>query len=59
MDYRQFYDLVMEEEAALRKGDVSQDYQLCHALSALYQLQEYLAGKLAEAEDAEDCDGDD
>jgi len=54
MDYRHFYDLVMEEEDTLRKGDVTQDYQLCHALSALYQLQEYLAGKIAEARNDDD-----
>ena len=54
MDYRHFYDLVTEEESKLRKGDVPQDYQLCHALSALYQLQEYLARKIAEVGDDED-----
>ena len=55
MDYRLFYDLVMEEEAELRKRDVSQNYRLCHALSAHYQLHGYLAEKLAEAGDDEDC----
>ncbi len=53
MDYRLFYDMVMEEERELRACDVTQDYKLCHALSALYQLQEYLAAKLPEEEDSE------
>ncbi len=53
MDYRLFYDMVMEEELKLRACDVTQDYQLCHTLSALYQLQEYLAAMLPEEEDSD------
>lgn len=52
-DYQLFYDMVMEEERELRKGDVTQDYRLCHTLSALYQLQEYLAGKIPDPENSE------
>lgn len=56
IDYRLFYNMVMEEERELRACDVTQDYMLCHTLSALYQLQEYLAAKLPEEEDTEQSD---
>ena len=48
MDYRQFYDYVMEEEKRLMSLDVLQDYRLCKALAACYELQEYLANRLGE-----------
>lgn len=48
MDYRAFYDLVVEEKEYLQGFDVTGEYRLCKALAALYELQDYLTNKLAE-----------
>jgi hypothetical protein len=48
MDYRAFYDLVVEEKEYLQNFDVTDDYRLCKALASLYELQDYLANKLTE-----------
>ena len=48
MDYWKFYDDVVDEIELLKKADVTNNYQLCKALAACYELQEYLAGRLAE-----------
>ena len=57
MDYNLFYNFVVEEEVRLRRemaadgywGDESAvNYQLCKALAACYELQEHVAGRLAQ-----------
>ena len=48
MDYQQFYDFVVQESARLKEKDVANDYQLCKALAACYELREYLANRIAE-----------
>ena len=48
MDYAAFYDLVREERARLQSGEVTDDARQCKALAALYELQDYLAGRIAE-----------
>ena len=48
MNYRAFYDLVTEEMELLQSFDVTGDYRQCKALAALYELQDYLAHKIAE-----------
>ena len=48
MDYSRFYDYVVEEEEQLIRMDVKDDYRLCKALAACYELQEYLANRIAE-----------
>ena len=48
MDYQQFYNLVVKEEELLKAEDILNDYRLCKALAACYELQDYLAGKLGE-----------
>jgi hypothetical protein len=48
MDYRAFYDLVIEEKDYLQAFDVTQDYRQCKALAALFELQDYIANKIAE-----------
>lgn len=48
MNYRTFYDLVIEEKERLQEIDVTGDYRQCKALAALYELQDYLAHKIAE-----------
>lgn len=53
MDYEQFYDYVMDEKDRLLTQDVKGDYHLCKALAACYELQEYLANRIAEDEGAE------
>ena len=65
MDYRLFYDLVVEEEHWLRSGevadcydliggDLADNYRLCKALAACYELHEYLANRIAETEQYEE-----
>ena len=49
MDYRAFYNMVMEEIEYLQVFDVTSDYRACKALAALYELQEYTANQIAEA----------
>lgn len=48
MDYEQFYNFVVEEEARLKAMNVSSDYRLCKALAACYELQDYLANRIGE-----------
>ena len=49
MDYEKFYDMVQEEMRCLMEMDIyKDDYQLIKTLAALYQLQDYLANRLAE-----------
>lgn len=48
MDYEQFYDFVIREEERLKEMDIINDYRLCKALAACYELQEYLANQIAE-----------
>ena len=43
-----FYDLVIEEVDTLSKQNVAADYRLCKALAACYELQEYLANRIAQ-----------
>ena len=58
MDYRQFYDYVMQEEERLKAPDVRQDYRLCKALAACYELQEYLANRIGEMVERGEIDDD-
>lgn len=53
MDYRAFYDFVVAEKEYLQAFDVADDHRLCKALAALYELQDYLANKIAETGDEE------
>lgn len=48
IDYRAGYDLVMELQAELLEGDRS-DYRVVKALAATYELQDYLANRIAAA----------
>jgi hypothetical protein len=48
MDYRAFYNMVMEEIEYLQVFDVTSDYRACKALAALYELQEYTANRITE-----------
>ena len=51
MDYRQFYDRVMEEIQHLMEIDMyKDDYRLIKALAALYELQDYLANRITESD---------
>ena len=45
MDYEQFYDYVLEEEKRLiaMGADIVENYKLCKALAACYELQDHLA----------------
>lgn len=47
IDYRLFYDFVIAEEEELEDRGVERDYKLCKALAACYELQDYLANRLA------------
>lgn len=46
--YKLFYDLVIREESRLKNIDSANEYRLCKALAACYELQDYLANRLAE-----------
>ena len=49
MDYEKFYDMVQEEKQRLMEMDMyKDDYQLIKTLAALYQLNDYLANRIAE-----------
>ena len=49
MDYEKFYDMVQGEKQHLMEMDMyKDDYQLIKTLAALYQLQDYLANRIAE-----------
>ena len=48
MDYEMFYDFVVREIKRLKQSDVSENYSLCKALAACYELQDYLANRLGE-----------
>lgn len=51
MDYQQFYDRVIEEQKKIAENDLyTDDYRLIKALAALYELQDYLANRMAELE---------
>ena len=54
--YESFYNLVVSEIQELRGADVANDYRLCKALAALYELPDYLAGRIA-YEDPPDLEG--
>ena len=42
-----FYELVIAEENLLLMDDIRDDYLLCKALAACYELQDYLANCIA------------
>jgi len=42
-----FYELALREEKYLQKQDIAGDYRLCKALASCYELQDYLAGRIA------------
>ena len=48
MDYKLFYDFVGQETEVLKTKDVANDYQLCKALAACYELRDYLANRISE-----------
>lgn len=51
MDYEKFYDMTREEIQHLVEIDMyKDDYRLIKALAALYELQDYLANRIAELE---------
>ena len=54
--YTLFYDLVVAEEKRIKNDPIADNYRLCKALAACYELQDYLANRLAEypEENAED-----
>lgn len=52
--YKSFYDLVISEITRL-KGLETTDYRSVKALAACYELQDYLAGQLAQYDGEEDC----
>lgn len=58
MDYRAFYDMIMEEIEYLQVFDVTSDYRACKALAALYELQEYAANRIAELVNAGELEPD-
>lgn len=58
MDYRAFYDMIMEEIEYLQVFDVTSDYRACKALAALYELQEYTANRIAELVNAGELEPD-
>ena len=58
MDYRAFYDMIMEEIEYLKAFDVADEYRLCKALAALYELQEYTANRIAELVNAGELEPD-
>ena len=58
MDYRAFYERIMEEIEYLQVFDVTCDYKACKALAALYELQEYTANRIAELVNAGELEPD-
>ncbi len=52
--HKLMYELVVQEEKRLQKQDVSEDYRLCKALAACFELQDYLSNCIA-VESPEDC----
>ncbi len=42
-----FYDLVVREEKRRQTQAVAEDYRLCKALASCYELQDYLAARIA------------
>lgn len=48
VQYKIFYDLIVQETEYLRRFDISSEYKLCKALAACYELQDYLSNRLAE-----------
>ena len=54
--YTLFYDLVVAEEKRIKNDSITDNYRLCKALAACYELQDYLANRLAEyPEESGDC----
>lgn len=48
IDYRAGYDLIMALQAELAERELD-DYRVVKALAATYELQEYLANRIARA----------
>jgi hypothetical protein len=48
IDYRAGYDFIMALQQELRTGD-REDYRVTKALAATYELQDYLANRIAKA----------
>ena len=54
--YTLFYDLVVAEEKRIKNDSITDNYRLCKALAACYELQDYLANRFAEySEESGDC----
>ena len=58
MDYKLFYDFVGQETEVLKTKDAANDYQLCKALAACYELRDYLANRIAELVERGELDDD-
>lgn len=43
-----FYDMVLEEGQRLKNQEIKDNYRLCKALAACYELQDYLANRMTE-----------
>ena len=50
MDYEKFLEYTTLELERLKTKDITDDYKLCKALAACYELQEYLTNRIAEVE---------
>jgi hypothetical protein len=48
IDYRAGYDLIMDLQEELAESDLT-DYRVVKALAATYELQDYLADRIAKA----------
>lgn len=48
IDYREGYDFIMALQQELGTGD-REDYRVVKALAATYELQDYLANRIAKA----------
>ena len=54
--YTLFYNLVVAEEKRIKNDPITDNFRLCKALAACYELQDYLANRLAEySEESGDC----
>ena len=56
IDYRAGYDFIMELQAELESRPL--DYKLVKALAATYELQDYLANRIAQAVASGELDPD-
>ncbi len=52
--HKLLYDLIIKEEKRIKKLDISEDYRLCKALAACFELQDYLANIIS-VESPEEC----